>query len=105
MFFHETKETFLFPRCQKNVTDLRSLEYRCYVSSNLDAKVKIILSWMKEPNQYCSLSNNDEFDDFWDNSVVSEDGYIELKMGLMHADNFGVTPNKKKEPNSQGIED
>lgn len=79
VFVDDTKQTLVFPGCHRNVTDLRWIEFKCYLGCKLDAKVPIKLYWMKN-NKISYLCTNEDVDDFWDNCVVNKDGFIELRM-------------------------
>ncbi|XP_026419979.1 uncharacterized protein LOC113315956 [Papaver somniferum] len=90
-------ETLVFPDCHRDETDLMTLKYMVYKGLSMDVKEKFNLYWFKEECLPLPLLNNDDFDNFWEDSFVNEDGCICLWMGMKDTV-FGTpktTPKKK----------
>ncbi|XP_026444227.1 uncharacterized protein LOC113344438 [Papaver somniferum] len=90
-------ETLVFPDCHRDETELMTLKYMVYKGLSMDVKEKFNLYWFKEECLPLPLLNNDEFDNFWEDSFVNEDGCICLWMGMKDTV-FGTpktTPKKK----------
>ncbi|XP_026377567.1 uncharacterized protein LOC113271859 [Papaver somniferum] len=74
-----------------------TLKYMVYKGLSMDVKEKFNLYWFKEECLPLPLLNNDDFDNFWEDSFVNEDGCICLWMGMKDTV-FGTpktTPKKK----------
>ncbi|RZC66837.1 hypothetical protein C5167_010527 [Papaver somniferum] len=90
-------ETLVFPDCHRDETGLMTLKYMVYKGLSMDVKEKFNLYWFKEECLPLPLLNNDDFDNFWEDSFVNEDGCICLWMGMKDTV-FGTpktTPKKK----------
>ncbi|XP_026396992.1 uncharacterized protein LOC113291708 [Papaver somniferum] len=90
-------ETLVFPDCHRDETELMTLKYMVYKGLSMDVKEKFNLYWFKEECLPLPLLNNDDFDNFWEDSFVNEDGCICLWMGMKDTV-FGTpktTPKKK----------
>ncbi|KAI3877827.1 hypothetical protein MKX03_002034 [Papaver bracteatum] len=82
VYVEPKNETLVFPDCHRDETELRMLEYMVYKHLSMDVKEKFKLYWFKDPCMPEPLLNNDDFDNFWEDSYVNEEGCICLWMGM-----------------------